>query len=92
MNVQASPRRSRLDGAPLGLTPSVIIRMNEAPLSNHECEHEPFATALQPRGKAASIAATTAGASGFVLGLNRVIVRPSAATTNFSKFHRMSPE
>jgi hypothetical protein len=42
-------------------------------------------------GRPASIAASTAGSSGAVRGSNRVMVLPSAETTNFSKFHRMSP-
>ena len=37
------------------------------------------------------IAASTAGSSGAVWGPNRVTFEPSAETTNFSKFQRMSP-
>jgi hypothetical protein len=43
------------------------------------------------RGRPASIAAITAGSSGAVRGSNRVTFLPSAETTNFSKFQRMSP-
>ena len=43
------------------------------------------------RGSAASTAAMNAGSSGLVGGRNRVTWRPSAETTNFSKFHWMSP-
>jgi hypothetical protein len=47
--------------------------------------------AWRQRGRPASIAAASAGSSGVVRGSNRVICEPSAETTNFSKFQRMSP-
>src|SRR6266446_5735355 len=41
--------------------------------------------------KAASMAATTSGASGTVLGSNRLRIFPSRPIRNLPKFHLMSP-
>ena len=42
-------------------------------------------------GSWASMTLVTSGASGCVPGLNLLTTEPSGATTNFSKFHWMSP-
>ena len=41
-------------------------------------------------GSASSMAPTSSGADGATIGLN-LVIEPSGATRNFSKFHRMSP-
>ena len=46
---------------------------------------------LRYSGRFASMASTTSGASGSVIGRKRATTSPPGATRNFSKFHWMSP-